>query len=370
MRAGNHGALQTHPGSSGVLPGVLPQQEGLRLVDRGSWVNQPISKVDLWAFSDLCTPWCIHVVVTLRIAEHLVAGVTQIDDLATAACAHSESLERVLRHLIGRGLFSEPAPGQFALNDAARVLLEPGTHLGFDLDGIGGRMARSWSTLLTAVETGAPAYDEVFGRPFWDDLAAHQSVAEGFDALMGPAGHGAPDADIPLTGGWDRVRTVVDVGGGTGSLLAEILRVHPTVRGTLVDFPSTVARSAPTFEAAGVAARVTLAGQSFFDPLPAGADLYLLKNVLGDWPDRDAIKLLTRCAEAARPDGRVMIMGGLSGNDPPNPELLMMVLVGGRDRTVAEFRRLAAAAGLAVQSTARNSAGRFVVECRPASAAS
>jgi hypothetical protein len=273
--------------------------------------------VDLWALSDLSTPWCIHVAVTLRVAQHLAAGVTQIDDLAAAAGAHSESLARVLRHLIAKGIFAESSPGEFALNDAAQALLDPAALLAFDLAGIGGRMARAWSSLLTAVETGAPAYDEVFGRPFWDDLAAHTRVAESFDALMGPEGHGTPSADIPLTGGWDSIRTVVDVGGGTGALLAEILRAHPAVRGTLVDLPSTVERSAEIFERAGVADRVSVAGQSFFDPLPAGADLYLLNKVLGDWPDREAIAILTECAVAASPDGRVVVMSGVTDAELP-----------------------------------------------------
>jgi hypothetical protein len=304
-------------------------------------------------------------VVTLRIAEHLADGTTQIDDLATAAGAHAESLARVLRHLIRKGLFAESAPGQFALNDNARVLLDPAIRLGLDLDGIGGRMARAWSSLLVAVETGAPAYDEVFGRPFWDDLAAHPHIAASFDALMSPAGHGPPDADIPLTGGWDAIRTVVDVGGGTGGLLAEILRAHPTIHGTLVDLPATVERSAEIFEAAGVAARATASGQTFFDPLPPGADLYLLKKVLDDWPDREATAILTRCAEAARPSGRVLVLSGVSPTDPADPELLMLVLVGGKDRSLAEFRALAAAAGLEVQSAGPNAKGRFMVECRP-----
>jgi hypothetical protein len=321
--------------------------------------------VDIWALSDLCTPWSVHVVVTLRIAEHLADGTTQIDDLATAAGAHAESLARVLRHLIRKGLFAESAPGQFALNDNARVLLDPAIRLGLDLDGIGGRMARAWSSLLVAVETGAPAYDEVFGRPFWDDLAAHPHIAASFDALMSPAGHGPPDADIPLTGGWDAIRTVVDVGGGTGGLLAEILRAHPTIHGTLVDLPATVERSAEIFEAAGVAARATASGQTFFDPLPPGADLYLLKKVLDDWPDREATAILTRCAEAARPSGRVLVLSGVSPTDPADPELLMLVLVGGKDRSLAEFRALAAAAGLEVQSAGPNAKGRFMVECRP-----
>jgi 2,7-dihydroxy-5-methyl-1-naphthoate 7-O-methyltransferase len=301
-------------------------------------------------------------VVTLRIAEHLASGITQIDELATAACAHSESLARVLRHLISKGLFEEPSPGQFLLNDNARALLEPGVRLGFDLDGIGGRMAEAWSTLLTAVETGAPAYDDVFGRPFWDDLAAHPRIAESFDALMGPAGHGTPDADIAVPGGWDAIRTVVDVGGGTGSLLAEILKAHPAIHGTLVDLPRTVERSGPIFEAVGVQDRVTLAGQSFFDPLPEGADLYLLSKILADWPDREATAILTRCAEAARPSGRVLVLTGVTDTDPADPQLLMMVLIGGKDRTLTEFRAMASAAGLEVLSAVRMGR-RFVVEC-------
>src|SRR5262249_26556102 len=150
---------------------------------------------------------------------------------------------------------------------------------GLDLEGIGGRMAYAWGSLLAAVRTGGPAYHTIFGRPFWEDLDAHPDIAASFDALMGPAGHGTPDPQVLVAGGWEAVRTVVDVGGGTGSLLAEILRARPAVRGTLVDLPRTVARSRNIFQAAGVADRVTAVGQSFFDPLPAGCDLYLLKNV-------------------------------------------------------------------------------------------
>jgi 2,7-dihydroxy-5-methyl-1-naphthoate 7-O-methyltransferase len=323
------------------------------------------NEVNLWALTDLATPWNVHVVVTLRIAEHVDSGITGIDDLAVAAGVHAESLHRVLRHLVEKGLFEEPEPGRFALNQAARGLIDPGAHLGFDLDGMGGRMAHAWGTLLTAVRTGKAAYHEVFGRPFWDDLAAHPDIAMKFDELMGPAGHGMPDPEVLVNGGWESVRTVVDVGGGTGALLAEILRARPSVRGTLVDLPATVARSAEIFQAAGVSKRVITVAQSFFDPLPCGADLYLIKNLLGDWPDREASDLLRRLAEAARPAGRVVVLGGVSPDDgkPPSPELLMLVLVGGKSRSLTEFREMARAAGLEVHATGRQPSGRFVVEC-------
>lgn len=318
---------------------------------------------DLGALSDLCTPWCIHVVATLRIAEHVAAGVSGVEGLAAAAGCDADALHNVLGYLADRGVFEETAPGRFALNDAARGLLDARPFL--DLDGIGGRMAYAWGTLLTYVRTGAPGYAEVFGLPFWEDLAAHPEVAASFDALMGPAGHGTPDADIPVSGGWDPVRTVVDVGGGTGAMLAEILRARPHVRGTLVDHPGTVARSAEIFQAAGVADRVRAVGQSFFDPLPPGADLYLLKKVLNDWPDPEQTAILRRCAEAARPGGRVVVLGGVSAEDAPRRLTIEMVLLGGRTNTLSRFRELARAAGLEVAAAAPQPSGHLVVECRP-----
>jgi SAM-dependent methyltransferase len=324
--------------------------------------------MDLEALTDLCTPWCVHVAATLRIADLLADGVSDIGDLAAAADCDADSLARLLRHLVGKGVFEEIEPGQFVLNDAAQGLRDSPRRLGLDLTGLGGRLAYAWGGLLAAVRTGRPAYSDVFGRSFWEDLDADSDLAASFDALMGVAGHGVPDPDVLIDGDWVSVRTVVDIGGGTGALLAEILRTHPTVRGTLVDLPRTVARSPALFQAAGVADRVTTVGQSFFDPLPAGADLYLLKNVLGDWPDPDALTLLQRCGEAVRPSGRLIVLGGISPDDAggASPELLMLVLVGGRDRTLSEFRRLAASAGLAVRTAGRLPSGRFAVECIPA----
>lgn len=331
--------------------------------------------VDVWMLSDLCTPWCVHVVATLRIAEHLDAGVTRIDELANASACDADALQRVLRHLVSRGLFEEPQPGQFVLNTPARALLDSSTRLAFDLDAFGGRMANAWSGLLTSVRTGASAYHTIFGQPFWEDLQAHPAIGASFDAMMGPAGHGAPDPNIPISDGWNAVRTIVDVGGGTGALLAAILRAQPHVRGTLVDLPATVARSRETFEAAGVAERVTTSAQSFFDRLPPGADLYVLKSVLSDWPDREAIAILTRCADAARAtaavdplhaSGRIILLNGVTpdASGPPPPELLMLVLVGGKQRTLSEFRALAHAAGLEIHAATPQS-HRLIVECRP-----
>jgi 2,7-dihydroxy-5-methyl-1-naphthoate 7-O-methyltransferase len=321
----------------------------------------PVQSANLSVLSDLCTPWCIHVVATLRIADHIAAGTTDITTLAKAAACDAAFLELVLRHLVGKGVFAEPAPGQFALNQAAEEV----QRFGLNLDDIGGRMAHAWGTLLTAVRTGKPAYHERFGLPFWEDLQAHPDIAASFDALMGPAGHGTPDPEVLLTGDWEEIKTVMDVGGGTGALLAEILRAHPQIQGTLVDFPATLARAEALLQAAGVRERVRTVGQSFFDPLPAGADLYLLKSILHDWPDREAQLILSRCAQAVHLGGRIVILGGVLPEDSVPSLTLQLVLLGGKDRTLTEFRELAHQAGLKVQAAGRLPSGRFAVECRP-----
>jgi 2,7-dihydroxy-5-methyl-1-naphthoate 7-O-methyltransferase len=319
--------------------------------------------IDLETLSDLCTPWCVRVVATLGIAKHIADGLTGVDALATAARCNAGALHAVLGHLATKGVFEEVVPGRFALTSLGEGLLDPPPDL--DLAGIGGRMADAWATLPAFVRTGESAYHERFGLPFWEDLAAHPDIAASFDALMGVAGHGVPEAALPLTGGWDTMRTVVDVGGGTGALLAGLLRAHPVLRGTLVDFPGTVARAGATFAAAGVADRVTTVGQSFFDPLPAGADVYLLSKVLNDWPDRETAAILTRCAEAARPAGRLLVVGGVAPDDAPRRLTIEMVLVGGKTDTLTRFAAGAEDAGLEVTATGRAPSGRFVVECRP-----
>ena len=321
--------------------------------------------VNLWALSDLCTPWCLHVAVTLRIAEHIAAGHEQIADLALAAGCDRYSLHRVLTQLVGKGVFEEPSPGHFGLNEAARSMLDPAARLGFDLEGIGGRMAHAWGTLLGYVRTGSPAYHERFGLSFWEDLDAHPEVGASFDAMMGPLGHGTPNVDFEITGGWNSVRSVVDVGGGSGATLAELLRKWPELRGTLVELPRTVALSRAIFEAAEVADRVTVVGQSFFDPLPSGADIYLLKKVLDNWPDREATAILSRCTEAARPAGRVVLLGAAVPDDAPIPLSIDMILVGGKHRTLTELRDVVHEAGLEVMAAGRQASGHFVVECRP-----
>jgi hypothetical protein len=292
--------------------------------------------------TDLLTPWCVHTAATLKIAER-IDGVADVGDLAAAAGCDREALHDVLSHLASKGVFEEPSPGRFALNDAARELFAGAAFL--SLDGIGGRMAYAWSTLPTYVKTGRPGYADVFGLPFWEDLAAHPEVAASFDELMGLAGHGTPDARFELRDGWDGIRTVVDVGGGTGAMLRELVKLRPQLQGVLVDLPGTVAR----------AEGIDSVGQSFFDPLPP-ADLYVVRKVINDWPLEDQVRILRNC----RP--HVVVIGGVRPDDAPRRLVIETVLLGGRTSGLAQFRELVREAGLEVVAAGEQPAG-YVVEC-------
>jgi 2,7-dihydroxy-5-methyl-1-naphthoate 7-O-methyltransferase len=317
--------------------------------------------VNLGRMLDLATPWSLLVAATLRIPQLVAEGHHDVGDLAAAAGCDRDALHALLSYLVGQGVFVEDPPGRFSGNKAAEQL---GAASFLDLDGFGGRMARTWGTLLEYVRTGQSAYQTVFGLPFWEDLAAHPDVAAEFDELMGPAGHGVPDYDVELSGGWEHVRTMVDVGGGTGSMLVSLLRRHPGVRGILVELPGTVARAAELIEEPGVAGRVTVSAQSFFDPLPAGADLYLLRKVLNDWPDEPTVAILRRCAEAAADEGRVAVLGGVAPDAAPRELAIDMLVAGGKTSTLTQFRELARRAGLEVVAAGEQSSGQFVVECR------
>ena len=163
----------------------------------------------------------------------------------------------------------------------------------------------------------------------------------------------------------NRARTVVDVGGGTGTMLAALLRRHPHVHGVLVDLPGTVARADQTLTGSTPAGRVTLHGQSFFDPLPAGADLYLLKNVLNDWPDPQTVAILSNCARAAQAKGTIAVLGGVAPDDAPRSLGIDMLVAGGKTSTITQFTELAKQAGLGITAARTQSSGRYVVECRP-----
>lgn len=318
--------------------------------------------------TDLVTPMAVRVAATLRLADLMAGGAEHVDELAERSGTDADALGRLLRHLTCHGVFAEPTPGRFTINETADLLRSDhpsGMRTWFDLDGFGGRMDLAFTELMRTVRTGQPAWETVFGAPFWDYLAAHPAMAASFDATMA----GSTRTMAATAVDWSGARHVVDVGGGTGALLAEVLRANTGIRATLVDLPDTVARGRGFLAERGLDGRCEFAGQSFFDPLPAGGDVYLLSAVLQDWGDEPATAILRRCAEAAGETGRVVIVEshGTAGDDPgmfAEMDLRMLVLCGGRERSVEDYGTLATAAGLATADVRTPPSGHVVIDCR------
>nr|ASA49575.1 O-methyltransferase [Actinoallomurus sp.] len=326
---------------------------------------------ELSRMTDAITPWAIRVVATLRVADRLADGPLPVGELAGQVGADQDALLRVLRYLVHFGLFTESAAGTFGLTPLGEGLRDdhPSGRRGWlDLDGVAGRIDLAFTGLLHTVRTGRPAYPEVHGRPFWTDLAQNEHLAASFDALM--AGHASWFAQVATAYDWSGTRTVVDVGGGTGELLIALLEEVSHLKGTVVDVPATAKAARDHIAKAGLAERCEVVEGDFFDALPPGADRYLLSNVLHDWDDENAIAILRRCAEAAGPNGAVLLVEELAdeeatGLDIARMDLRMFVLTGGKERSAAEFGTLAAEVGLRTGTVTPTPSGHTIIELRP-----
>jgi hypothetical protein len=311
------------------------------------------SGAELWAMAQLGAPMAIRVAATLRVADHIAAGLRTAGELAPVVRADPDALERLLRYLAVRGVFERDERGRFSLTglgEALRTDHPAGKRALLDIDGLG-RGELSFIRLLHSVRTGQAAFPEQFGRTFWEDLAADPLRATAFDQWMAvTVERRLPD----LVEGydWASLGHVVDVGGGNGSLLAALLTRYRRLRGTVLDLAATAEAARQALDRAGLADRSEVVTGSFFDRVPAGADGYLLSWILHDWADEPARQILRRCAQAAGERGRVIVAESIrpDGESPhTGMDLRMLAFFGGKERGVAELAALAADADLRVR---------------------
>lgn len=320
--------------------------------------------------TDMVTPMAMRVAATLRLADLIEGGLSTADELAADAGADPASVRRLLHYLAVRGVFTEVSPGEFGLNETARWLLDDHpdrVRAWLDLSGAIGHADCALSGLLHSIRTGEAAYPRLHGRSFWEALAAEPEYTRSFDALMS-TGRASSTFPALLAVDWSDTKHVVDVGGGNGALLIELLRAHPHLRGTVVDLADTAATARRELAAAGLDDRGDTRVGSFFDPLPTDGDAYVLSSILHDWNDVDALRILRRCAEAAGPGNRVLI-GDLVATGEEDQrmfthmDLRMLAYFGGRERTTEDFATLTASAGLAIERVADADGGKSVVQC-------
>lgn len=291
----------------------------------------------------------LTVAAELGIADLLAHGPQTVEALAAATKTDPGALKRLLRLLAAQGIFAEDPSGRFVqtpLGDALQADA-PGSPRDF-LRMIGREPFVAWARLIDAVRTGRPSFEQVFGAPRFAWLDRNPGAAALFQAAMVALGD---DVIEPIVAACDfaDTRLVVDVGGGHGRLLSAVLAAHPQVEGVLFDLPGGVA--AAEAGAGGPLPRCRLEAGDFFEKVPPGGDAYLLKKVLHDWPDEDAVRILVNCRRAMAPGGRVLVAETVipPGNGPDPIKVMdvnMLVVTGGRERTTEEFATLFAQAGL------------------------
>jgi predicted O-methyltransferase YrrM len=294
----------------------------------------------------------LYAAAVLGVADQLLAGPAQAEVLAERAGAHAPSLRRLLRTLASVGVFTEPEPGVFALTPLGRTLAsnQPGSMRDVAIMFMETHYA-PFSDLIHTIRTGQPAAERYYGEPFFAWLSDHPEQASRFSAAMANLTGGfktAAIAALPLDG----PRTIVDVGGADGTVLATILAAHPHMRGVLFDLPHVITDAPGTFAGYGVDDRVECAGGDFLDSVPSGGDAYLLSLVLHDWPDDKARRILTNIAAAGGRGALVLLLEFvIPPGDAPHlakiSDLNMLAMMGGRERTETEWRDLLAAAGFA-----------------------
>lgn len=294
--------------------------------------------------------------VQLKVPDQLAHGPRTADQLAAATGAEPDALYRALRCVAAAGILRERADGTFALTAASDGLRS-------DVDGsvrdmflftCDPMMWRPYEEMLHTVRTGEPAFDHVFGGSFFDFLRDNAGSAALFDRAMTQNHYPGTDRIFEQFD-FSRFRRIADVGGGRGQFLAEVLSRHPGCTGAVCDQPQVVAEAKAEFERRAVADRASVVETDFFTEVPAGFDAYFVKHTLHNWNDRDAVRILERVRAAIGTDtgARLLIVDMLLAGPGEwdlgkLTDIEMMAALGGRERALPEWNRVAAAAGFAL----------------------
>ncbi|MEV6237354.1 methyltransferase [Lentzea sp. NPDC051838] len=309
----------------------------------------------------LVTPMALRVAVTLGLPDRLKSD-APVDTLAAELDVNPGALELLLGHLTTLGVVERAGDGYRTTGFGAHLCADAGTglHNLLHQDTAAGRADLAFVDLAHSIRTGEPAYPLRYGQDFWTDLDEQPRLREAFDRQMTWRIRQRVPKFVEAVD-WARFGSIVDVGGGPGDLLAAVLEAHRSMRGHVVDLSVGPARE--NLARFGDRARAT-AG-SFFDPLPADGDAYLLFDILHDWDDEQAGRILGRCAEAMPDRARLVVIEGIRGvGAATEMDLIMLVHFGGRERSVEELVKLAEPHGLVLAGVTEVPGDHSVLEFR------
>ena len=334
--------------------GIKPDEAYWRLVDT----------------ANMLLPWALATITELNLPELIGDDRASASELAAKSGANPAALRKLLRYLAVKDVLVEGPAGTFGLGVLGEALRQDtGAGQVYDPNGFPFRVQQAWGRLPEAIRSGRPGYEMAHGKSFWDDMDSDPQRRAGFDEKMAIFTSGWIPKVVSARP-WASYRSFVDVGGGNASMAIALLGAAPDLRATIVDLPGVVDGARANLSRSGVGDRCEVVAGSFFDPLPAGADVYLLAQIMHDWPDEDAVRILRRCAEAAGPDGHVYVMDRVlpemathAAQEEVN--LFMFTMFGSTERTAAEFAELTAAADLKITTIDDLAMGFGLIDCVP-----
>lgn len=334
---------------------MVPAGIALFELGQGAWVTQ-----------------ALYAAVKLGIADELRDGPLSADDVARRVGADPDATYRLMRALATKGVFTLRRDGRFGLTSMGRMLTSDAAGTMAPMIAMVGSPWHweHWGDLTESVRTGGTAVERLRSTTIFEFLDGNPDYARLFNDAMTGVSALAIEAAVPAYDFSDR-SLIVDVGGGHGALLAAVLTGAPEAKGVLFDQPSVIADADDVLSAAGVDARCTLAGGSFFESVPAGGDAYLMKSIVHDWDDDSSLAILRNVRTAIAPNGKLLLFElVLPPSAPAHPgvwlDLEMLVHAGGRERTADQYTNLLARAGFRVTRVIPTPGPVSIVEAVPA----
>jgi hypothetical protein len=324
----------------------------------------------------------VYVAAKLELADRLANGPRTAAQLASETGTHADTLFRLLRALASLGIFREVLESRlqpeesrlkpelqrsFENTPASEMLKKniPGSQWAMAVM-MGEEHYQAWGELLNCVRTGQGGFSKVYQQRPFEYLAQHPEQAAVFDAAMTSV-HGRETGPMIAAYDFSQAKVVADIGGGNGSVIAEVLHTNPHVRGVLYDLGHVIERAKVNLANAGLAERCKCLAGDFFKEIPSGADVYIFRHIIHDWLDDEVVTILSNCRRAMKPTSRVVVAETIvpAGNDFAFVKWLdlnMLVIPEGRERTEEDYRRLFAAAGFKLRRVIETPAEIQLVE--------
>ena len=332
-----------------------PTDQMLMQMLAGAWVTQAVATAARFGIPDV-----------------LASGPKTVDEIAAKVGANAGATKRLLRMLTGIGVFAPAEGGRYALTELSQRLREdtPGSLKHMFIAETDGVHWRSWEKVADAVRTGLPRPLPVFGTPAFDYYSQHRDEGEQFGRAMANVSGFASQAVLDAYD-FSGFKTILDVGGGNGSMVLAILKRYPQLQGIVADLPYIEAQARESIQESGMAGRCRFQEADFFQGVPEGADAHVLKFILHDWNDEESLRLLKSCRDAIAPGGRLLVLEVVvpEGTGPDFSHVMdlnMLVMTGGMERTAKEYESLLARAGFRLTRIVPTASPFSVIEAQPA----